>query len=144
MFWTFAEYVLHRWVFHFVNDSKIVKKIHYAVHGYHHNVPRDHKRLFMPPIPAILILSTFFGLFYLFMGQAAWFFLPGFEMGYLMYAMVHYSVHTRKPPRRLKFLWEHHSLHHYRYPDLAFGVSNTFWDKVFGTMPPKRKKGSEE
>jgi hypothetical protein len=44
VFWTFAEYALHRWIFHFVNESKVIKKIHYAVHGYHHSVPRDSKR----------------------------------------------------------------------------------------------------
>ncbi len=137
VFWTFAEYVLHRWVFHYENDWKIVKAFHFAVHGYHHDVPRDSKRLFMPPVPAFLILVLFFGLFYLVMGEVAYFFLPGFELGYLFYSMVHYSVHTSKPPKFSKKLWKHHSLHHYKYPDLAFGVSNTFWDRVFGTMPPK-------
>ena len=141
-FWTFAEYALHRWIFHYVHDAPVMKTIHYAIHGYHHNAPRDAKRLYMPPIPAIVILLIFFGLFYLTMGNAAWFFLPGFEIGYLMYASVHYGVHTRKPPKRLKHLWLHHQLHHHKYPNLAFGVSNTFWDKVFRTMPPKRKKMS--
>lgn len=139
VFWTFAEYALHRWVFHFVNDSKIIKNIHYAVHGYHHSEPKDSNRLFMPPVPALLLLLFFFGVFYLVMGEAAWFFLPGFEMGYLMYSLFHYLIHTRKPTKRWKHLWLHHTLHHHKYPDLAFGVSNTFWDRVFGTMPPKRK-----
>ena len=140
VFWTFAEYVLHRWVFHFINESKVIKNFHYAVHGYHHSVPRDSKRLFMPPVPALLILSIFFGLFYLVMGNAALFFLPGFEIGYLMYALFHYNIHTQKPPKYFKHLWVHHTLHHYQYPDLAFGVSNTFWDRLFGTMPPKQKR----
>jgi len=140
-FWTFAEYALHRWIFHFIHDSKIMNKVHYAIHGYHHTAPRDTKRLFMPPIPAIVILGSFLAFFYLILGHGAWFFTPGFEIGYLMYAYIHYSVHTRKAPKRLKHLWHHHALHHHKYPDLAFGVSNTFWDKVFRTMPPERKKG---
>jgi len=140
--WTFAEYGLHRWIFHFVADTPTMKKVHYAIHGYHHNQPRDAKRLFMPPIPASVLLLIFFGIFYLVMGSAAWFFLPGFQLGYLMYASVHYGVHTRKAPKRLKHLWHHHALHHHKYPNLAFGVSNTFWDKVFRTMPPERKKMS--
>lgn len=140
-FWTFAEYVLHRWVFHYISESKIVQNFHYAVHGYHHSVPRDANRLFMPPVPAFLILALFFGFFYIFMGEGAYFFLPGFELGYLVYSLFHYFIHTKKPPKRWKKLWRHHSLHHYQYPNLAFGVSNTFWDRVFGTMPPERKKG---
>lgn len=140
-FWTFAEYLLHRYVFHFVNDSKVVQKIHYAMHGYHHSVPKDSNRLFMPPVPALLLLGSFFGIFYLFMGKAAWFFLPGFEIGYLFYALMHYSIHTiraNNAPKFIRPLWIHHSLHHHKYPDLAFGVSNRFWDRVFGTMPPMK------
>jgi len=139
VFWTFAEYALHRWVFHYVNESKIIKNIHYAIHGYHHSVPRDNKRLFMPPVPALLLLLFFFGIYYLMMGKAAWFFLPGFEIGYLMYSICHYLIHTKVQPKRWKHLWQHHALHHHKYPNLAFGVSNTFWDRVFGTMPPIKK-----
>jgi sterol desaturase/sphingolipid hydroxylase (fatty acid hydroxylase superfamily) len=31
-------------------------------------------------------------------------------------------------------LWRNHQLHHYKDEHLGFGVSNTFWDRVFGTM----------
>ncbi|MDZ7659917.1 sterol desaturase family protein [Fodinibius sp.] len=34
--------------------------------------------------------------------------------------------------------YRHHTLHHYKYPDKAFGVSTTLWDRVFGTMPPEK------
>ena len=138
-FWTLAEYLLHRYVFHFVKENKTIQKIHYAVHGYHHSVPRDRKRLFMPPVAVVILISAFWLLFYLFMGKAVWFFLPGFELGYLLYAMMHYSIHTVRAsqvPEFLKPLWIHHSLHHHQYPEKAFGVSNRFWDRVFGTMPP--------
>ena len=150
VFWTFAEYLLHRYVFHFIHDSPAVMKFHYAVHGYHHSVPRDHRRLFMPPLPAAILLPAFWGLFYLTMGDKAWFFLPGFELGYLGYAIIHYSTHTitaNQAPALLRPLWIHHALHHYQYPDKAFGVSNRFWDRVFGTMPPAnaqpRKRSAE-
>jgi len=138
LFWTFGEYVLHRWVFHFTNELKFIQHFHRAMHGYHHDFPRDDKRLFMPPVPAIIFLTFFFGLFFLFMGNYAWGFLPGFEIGYLVYSLIHYSIHTKRPPKMFKHLWRHHSLHHYKYPDLAFGVSNTFWDRIFGTMPPSK------
>ena len=134
--WTFAEYLMHRYVFHFINDMKVVKAFHYAMHGYHHEVPHDHNRLFMPPVPALLFLSLFFGIFYLFMGKIAWFFLPGFEIGYLLYSVVHYTVHTRVPKNKyLHKLWLHHANHHYKYPESAYGVSSQLWDKVFKTMP---------
>lgn len=134
--WTLAEYVMHRYVFHFINDNKFVKAFHFAMHGYHHEVPHDYNRLFMPPVPALLFLSLFFGIFYLIIGKAAWFFLPGFEIGYLLYSVVHYTVHTRVPKNKfLHSLWLHHANHHYKYPEKAFGVSSQLWDKVFNTMP---------
>ena len=136
--WTLAEYLLHRYVFHYTrDDSKLIRAFHFALHGYHHQEPNDANRLFMPPVPAALILTMFFGVFYLVMNEYAWIFLAGFETGYLAYAFVHYSVHTRKAPKTLRFLWKHHALHHLKYPDKAFGVSSRLWDRVSDTMPPR-------
>lgn len=138
--WTLAEYSMHRWAFHFERPSnKVVSSIHHALHGHHHDHPRDNKRLFMPPVPATILLLVFFGLFYLFLGSKAYAFLPGFEFGYLLYSILHYCIHTYTPPKRLKFLWVHHTMHHYQQEDKALGVSTRFWDKVFGTMPELRK-----
>lgn len=139
--WTFAEYMLHRYVFHFVRDNKLVQIFHYTLHGYHHSEPNDSNRLFMPPIPAALFLLAFYGLFYLIMGNLASVFLAGFEFGYLIYSNMHYRVHTSKPPKLLKPLWKHHVMHHFKYPDKAFGVSSRFWDRVFQTMPPEEHTG---
>jgi len=143
--WTLAEYMLHRYVFHFIReDSKLVKAFHYTLHGYHHQQPDDANRLFMPPLPATIILSLFLGLFYLLMQDLSWIFLAGFDTGYLLYSWVHYSVHTRKGPSFLKPLWKHHYLHHYKYPGKAFGVSSRLWDRIFHTMPPQGPSGPSE
>lgn len=141
--WTFAEYLLHRYLFHFVNDHPSVQRFHFIMHGSHHEFPKDEERLLMPPVPGLIMATALFGLFYLvFMafGIAAftWAFFPGFFLGYLMYSFVHRATHVYKPPKGLQTIWTHHSLHHYKYPDKCFGVSNTLWDRVFGTMPPKQ------
>jgi sterol desaturase/sphingolipid hydroxylase (fatty acid hydroxylase superfamily) len=136
--WSLAEYVLHRHLFHFTNSNKFVKAFHFAMHGYHHENPTDTNRLFMPPVPAFLFLVVFFGLFYLFLGSYTWFYLPGFEFGYLSYSFMHYSMHARKAPKSLEKLWHHHIVHHYKEPEKAFGVSSRIWDRLFGTMPETR------
>ncbi|MFA7272405.1 MAG: sterol desaturase family protein [Crocinitomicaceae bacterium] len=136
--WTFTEYVMHRYVFHWVGKSKAGKAFHYAMHGYHHDHPTDYNRLFMPPVPAILLLSLFFGLFYIFLGPKAWYFTPGFEIGYLLYSLVHYAVHTKMKFRFLIPLSLHHDIHHFRHSDKAYGVSSRFWDRVFGTLPDQK------
>lgn len=140
--WTFFEYLLHRYVFHFVSDAKFVQRFHFMVHGFHHQHPKDENHLFMPPIPGILLSSIFTAFFYLIWGTWTFVFTAGFCTGYLMYAAVHYSTHKFKPPKnkRLKTLWKHHSLHHYKYPEKAFGVSSPLWDIIFRTMPPASKR----
>ena len=49
--WTFAEYWLHRWVFHFApSGNRAIRAIQFALHGYHHEFPDDPNRLVAPPI----------------------------------------------------------------------------------------------
>lgn len=144
-FWTFAEYMLHRFVFHWVTEAKWSKRFHYIMHGSHHNYPKDEERLLMPPVPGLIMASVLFGIFFLMFwivgySDLTFGFFPGFFTGYLMYSFVHRATHVYRAPKRFKKIWHHHSLHHYQYPDKAFGVSNTFWDRVFGTMPPKKAK----
>lgn len=141
-FWTLAEYILHRYLFHWISDNKAVQRFHFIMHGSHHLYPRDKERLLMPPVPGLLMATVLFGMFYLvfsLIGQPefTWAFFPGFFLGYLLYSFLHRATHVAKPPKRFKYLWRHHSLHHFKYPDKAFGVSNTLWDRVFGTMPPE-------
>lgn len=133
--WTISEYLLHRYLFHWVNESKFVQKFHYALYGYHHNQPNDANRLFMPPVPATIFIAVLMGFFYIFMGKYVLLFFPGFEFGYLLYSYMHYSMHTRKAPKGLEKLWHHHIMHHYKTPDKAYGVSSRMWDRIFGTMP---------
>jgi 4-hydroxysphinganine ceramide fatty acyl 2-hydroxylase len=142
--WTFFEYILHRYVFHFVYESKAGKRFHYIMHGYHHEYPRDAHRLFMPPTAGAMIAALFLGIFYLMMGGYAFVFTAGFVNGYLLYTMMHYSIHRFKPPHGLKNLWKHHALHHYKFNDRAFGVSSTLWDRIFGTMPKGAGSASQE
>jgi len=142
LFWTLAEYILHRYLFHWISDSKIVMRMHYLMHGVHHDFPNDEERLLMPPVPGLILASILFGLIYLFFlllghPQISWAFFPGFFLGYLLYSFMHYSIHKYKPPAFLKPLWIHHNLHHHKYPDKAFGVSSVFWDRIFGTLPPE-------
>lgn len=136
--WSITEYLMHRFVFHLESKNKAVKAFHYAMHGYHHAVPHDTNRLFMPPVPALIFLALFFGIFYLIFWKYTWFFLPGFEIGYLIYSRMHYLMHIRTPKNAyLKKMWEHHANHHYKDEDKGFGVSSDLWDRVFNTMPKK-------
>jgi sterol desaturase/sphingolipid hydroxylase (fatty acid hydroxylase superfamily) len=138
--WTLLEYFLHRYLFHFVDEREWTKKLHYMLHGIHHDYPRDEERLFMPPLPGLLYTSVFLSVFWLFFGKFALYFMPGLMNGYLLYSFTHWAMHKYQAPKYLAALWRHHNMHHYRYPDKAFGVSSPFWDRIFGTMPPDPTK----
>lgn len=144
-FWTLFEYFAHRYLFHYEATSSFGKKIVYIFHGNHHEYPRDRMRLFMPPVPSIILASVVFGIIYgaSFLitgtGDYAFIFFPGFITGYLIYVSMHYAIHAFAPPRGLKAIWRNHHLHHYKEPEKAFGVSSVIWDVVFNTLPGKEE-----
>ncbi len=145
-FWSFAEYLLHRFVFHWMAESELGEKIIYVMHGNHHHYPRDRERLFMPPLPSLILATFVFGLCYLVLRQYTFAFFPGFMLGYLLYASMHYAIHAWNPPFKwMKPLWRNHHLHHYKNEEKGFGVSSTLWDRIFGTMfDLKREKEDKE
>jgi sterol desaturase/sphingolipid hydroxylase (fatty acid hydroxylase superfamily) len=137
--WTFFEYILHRYIFHFVNETKWAQRFHYLIHGVHHEYPKDKKRLVMPPMASIIIAIIFFLGFNLILGNNVYMFFSGFITGYMIYDMIHYSLHAFRPTKNfIKFYWEYHNIHHFRHPDKAYGVSSPLWDFVFGTYPPRK------
>jgi len=145
LFWTFFEYIMHRWVFHMVAESPRATRIVYVMHGNHHHFPRDKERLFMPPVPSLIIASAIFGLMFLIMGNNVFVFFPGFMLGYLMYGTMHYAIHAWNPPFKwMKPLWRNHHLHHYKDEGKGFGVSTTIWDHVFGTMFDLKKEKEDK
>ncbi len=134
-FWTFFEYIAHRFLFHLVSDRERIKKFSYILHGNHHHYPRDRNRLFMPPVPSLILSSSLFLLMFFFMGANVFMFFPGFALGYLLYGTLHYAIHAWHTPFKwMKPLWRNHHLHHYKNDNHGFGVSSTLWDHVFGTM----------
>ena len=134
-FWSLFEYLMHRFVFHYVAHTDRGKRINYVLHGNHHEYPRDKERLFMPAAPSLIISSTLFFLFWLVLDKNIFAFFPGFILGYLIYGSMHYAIHAWNPPFKwMKGLWRNHHLHHYNHDHKAFGVSSTLWDHVFGTM----------
>ena len=47
--WTLTEYWLHRLVFHWEPDNAFGRRMHFIIHGIHHDHPNDKLRLVMPP-----------------------------------------------------------------------------------------------
>ncbi|MBN1530822.1 MAG: sterol desaturase family protein [Thermoleophilaceae bacterium] len=139
-FWTLTEYWMHRLVFHFEPQDGIGARLHWIIHGVHHDHPNDPLRLVMPPSVSVPLALVFFGLFHLVLPAAdANVFAAGFLAGYLGYDMLHYHVHHHRPRTRLgKLMRELHMRHHFQDDTRGFGVSAPFWDRVFGTSQRRR------
>jgi dihydroceramide fatty acyl 2-hydroxylase len=141
LFWTLTEYWMHRIVFHFEPEQGLGARLHWIIHGIHHDHPNDPMRLVMPPSVSIPLALGFYGLFVLVLGGLAPAFGSGFLAGYLAYDMTHYHVHHHKPRtavgRRLREL---HMRHHFQDDTAGFGVSAPWWDTVFGTAAARGKR----
>ena len=146
LFWSFTEYVLHRWLFH-IEPSNLVSKIIYVyLHGIHHHYPDDHYRLVMVPIISGPLAVAFYFLFAAVL-PPAWVAgaFTGMVLGYLSYDYGHWATHHIKIPRSawakpvasmLKGQRKRHLRHHFGDHSKGFGVSTGLWDHVFRTVDP--------
>jgi dihydroceramide fatty acyl 2-hydroxylase len=138
--WTLAEYWIHRVIFHFEPEEGFGARVHWMVHGVHHDHPNDPLRLVMPPAASVPLALIFYALFWLVLGaDRAFAFGAGFLAGYLAYDMIHYHLHHHTPRTRLgRWLRELHMRHHFQDDERGFGISAPYWDRVFGTMHVRR------
>jgi dihydroceramide fatty acyl 2-hydroxylase len=146
LIWTLTEYFGHRYPFHYKHPSKFGERIHFLIHGVHHDHPNDPLRLVMPvllsgPIMliALVVVRILFGLPY---GYPV---LMGFIIGYLAYDMVHYYTHHAEPTTSIGLtLRRLHLMHHFRDSTRGFGVSAPWWDYVFGTQHVRQRRNSAD
>jgi sterol desaturase/sphingolipid hydroxylase (fatty acid hydroxylase superfamily) len=136
LLWTLAEYVLHRYVFHYLGPRPWQRRMHFIIHGVHHDFPSDHERLVMPLGASIPMGVGFYVMFRALLGGVLVDPLfVGFGLGYLAYDGTHYALHHYRMSSRVgKWLKRHHMIHHHTGANARWGVSSPLWDWVFGTM----------
>ncbi len=142
LIWTLIEYFGHRYLFHWEFPGTFGRRLHFLIHGVHHDHPNDPLRLVMPillsgpiMIVAWVVASLVFG------STLRYPALAGFITGYVAYDMVHYYTHHARPTTWLGLtLRRLHLMHHFRDHDKGFGVSAPYWDAVFGTAQQKQRR----
>jgi sterol desaturase/sphingolipid hydroxylase (fatty acid hydroxylase superfamily) len=148
LLWTLSEYWIHRVIFHFEPDDGIGARLHWMVHGVHHDHPNDPLRLVMPPAVSVPLAALFVAAFVLIFGTPlAWAVSAGFLAGYLAYDMLHYALHHHRQPRTAleRRLRELHMRHHFEDETRGYGISAPWWDIVFGTYRRRaREPGSSD
>ncbi len=135
LLWTFTEYILHRFVFHWDAKSRAGKYFVFLFHGLHHDDPQDPTRLVMPPVPAVIIVAILWGLFsFIFPYKYLDVIMAYFLIGYLCYDYIHYATHHFAMTSPVgKYLRKYHLQHHYSGECSKYGVSSPLWDIIFKT-----------
>ena len=130
--WTFAEYMLHRFLGHEHKGKNFFK----AEHSVHHSVANYFAPTYKKLIAAVIVAGVLLFILSLFipiLNAAA--FVVGFVGMYSLYEITHFRYHASKPlVKPFIILRKHHFYHHFHNPKKNHGVTTRFWDRVFGTF----------
>jgi sterol desaturase/sphingolipid hydroxylase (fatty acid hydroxylase superfamily) len=125
--WTFLEYAIHRFVLHAIEPFK-------RLHAMHHLQPRA---LICAPtvLTATLIaLLIFAPTFLLSQAVVATSVTLGLLIGYLAYSLTHHAIHHWPAKSNwMKTRKVNHAVHHHQKSPTYFGVTSSFWDRIFFT-----------
>lgn len=129
--WTLIEYLLHRWMLHGVEPFR---RWHLAHHR-HAGLP-----VRVPVLFSVLLVLALVGLPALLSGGSG-FFAPlsaGMLIGNLLQEAVHQRLHdTAARGNWLAWRRRMHGHHHFRDEGRGYGTLTDFWDRCFGTLPPR-------
>jgi len=124
--WTFLEYAIHGFLSHVFNTFAA------PFHAGHHRNPR---MVFTAGawMPTAIVSALIFGFFGLTPATTLWL---GIVAGFLGYEIIHYRYHFARPVCALEDrMRTRHLAHHMRAPQQIFGVTNSLWDRAFGSEP---------
>lgn len=135
--WSFAEYLIHRFLFHYEVAPRF-RKMFPDLHPAHHRDTRDRSLHIAPQAFALVLTSIFYGILWAVTQNwaLAMILLSGILIGYIAYEWCHYGEHEYRWKRGFfGYLKRNHLVHHFKAPDKVYGVGLTasFWDYVFGT-----------
>ncbi len=123
--WTLLEYVIHGPMSHRFRTFAT------PLHEVHHLNPHAVFTVgaWIPAATVILAALALFGL------RPATIFILGTAAGFVAYEAVHYRIHFMRPRNRIETRLRLRHLAHHLSPNEIFGVTTSFWDRMFGTEP---------
>lgn len=136
--WTFIEYSIHRFWLHRKNNKHYQKTDHFG----HHCNPRkvftsQIKRVVIVAFACMTIWSSVFFSNYLFLPS-------GILTGYAVYGYMHVWLHREWATKWLSHLQKFHIRHHCGETEKCFGVTFTWWDRIFNTSGVSEKNISKK
>jgi sterol desaturase/sphingolipid hydroxylase (fatty acid hydroxylase superfamily) len=135
--WPLLEYGVHGGLAHGMRTP--VTPFHWA----HHESPA---RVFTSPLAWIPGAGAIWAVLGFALGPGlAGAFTAGVLAGFFRYEYVHWRIHFRSPrDERERRRRAHHLAHHERNPAAYYGVTTDFWDRVFGSLPPREERERDQ
>ena len=136
MAWTFMEYAVHRFLFHWRPQNRKLQRFIAQLHMVHHGDSHDPQQILVRPRFSLPVSGVIFGLLYWATGMStASGLLLGIWSGFLYYEAVHYRVHmSKKSSGLLQLQRRAHFIHHFIDEESCFGVTSPIWDILLGTF----------
>jgi cyclopropane-fatty-acyl-phospholipid synthase len=125
--WTVIEYIFHRFILHGLQPFR-------GWHDEHHQRPRA--RICTPTVfsASLILVLVFLPAWAIGSEWSACAVTLGVLSGYFSYAVLHHAAHHwRSDNEWLKRRKRWHALHHHSNEPACFGVTSSFWDRVFGS-----------
>ena len=125
--WTLLEYGIHRFAFH-----------GFLPHWEHHEDPKDLKYITSPLWLSCGTSALLWVMLRIPTGSWArsGLVLAAIISGYLAYEGVHLMIHANEAGGPLlRKLRKRHYYHHFADDHFHYGVTNSAWDRVFGSLP---------
>jgi sterol desaturase/sphingolipid hydroxylase (fatty acid hydroxylase superfamily) len=125
--WTFIEYFVHRFLMHSRNKEQYYRSDHF----HHHTNPTKIftgtvKRVIYTAVPVVFTLIS--------ITVSGYLLLPaGILIGFAMYINMHRVLHSRFATKWFGRLQRFHMSHHLGQTEKCFGVTFTWWDRLFNT-----------
>ena len=131
--WTFAEYVLHRWVGHSTTSKLAFAREHREHHRQRQYFAPWRSKLQL----AVIVVGAMAVVVLPLAGLTAFAYIVSFVGTWLVYEVIHRDLHVRAPRTAIgRFLRRHHFRHHHVDPTTNHGVTSPFWDLLFRTRRP--------
>lgn len=130
--WTLVEYCMHRWSFHGSGQSKSQQKDSFN-HHHHHTHPDS--MIFNNVHRSVSMITILLCVFTLFGGPLWLCYAAGLIAGFSSYMLIHWFLHQRLAIKIFPMLVKQHVWHHCKYPNKCFGITSTFWDRLFQSLP---------
>ena len=140
-FWTALEYWAHRYILHgrFPDGPGVLRHFLHRyfdhLHWEHHKRPWDGNHINGAMADTLPFVGPLALLSFLLPIETMTVFLAGLLQAYIVEEWVHHSVHfSRFRGRYFRYIKAHHLYHHSpKGMNVAYGLSNGFWDIVYGT-----------